>query len=247
MNPLLRFLPDVFAVALCAGLPGAALAQQPDATDVAQANNPLADVKAFNTQNCYIGKLTETDTYANQFWLRYAGRRSTTSSSSRSGRWRARAPAGPSGRSSSASTCSSSESLPVQVCDARARRGESKVNKFAELIEKLFDKYFLGSGTRSIRPEKEVAKLINGGAFILDVRTAFEAKDGLAPGATNISLPQLNRHLGELPRDRTIVTCCKTGGRAGKARDILERNGFKVINGGGCETVRKIAMRQERS
>ena len=116
------------------------------------------------------------------------------------------------------------------------------MNAFVELVEKLFDKYFLGSGTRSIRPEKEVAKLIHGGAFILDVRMAFEAKKGLAPGATNISLLELNRRLGELPRDRTIVTYCQTGGRAGKARDILERNGFKVVNGGGYETIRKIAM-----
>ncbi len=53
---------------------------------------------------------------------------------------------------------------------------------------------------------------------------------------------QLNRRLDELPRDRTIVTYCKTGGRAGKARDILERNGFKVVNGGGYETIRKIVM-----
>ena len=72
MYPHQRFLPGVCAVALCAGLSGAALAQQPDANDVAKANNPLADVKAFNVHNYYIGKLTETDTYANQFWLRYA-------------------------------------------------------------------------------------------------------------------------------------------------------------------------------
>jgi rhodanese-related sulfurtransferase len=111
-----------------------------------------------------------------------------------------------------------------------------------ELIEKLFDKYFLGSGTSSIRPESEAANLIRNGAYILDVRTALEAKKGLAPGATNISLFQLNRRLDELPRDRTIVTCCKTGGRGGKARDILERNGFKVINGGGCDTIQRIVM-----
>ncbi len=135
----------------------------------------------------------------------------------------------------------------VQVLDARARREESKVNKFVESIEKLFDKYFLGSGTRSIRSENEVAQAIRQGACILDVRMAFEAKKGIAPGATNISLLELNRRLGELPRDRTIVTYCQTGGRAGKARDILERNGFKVINGGGYETVRKIAMQQDRS
>ena len=110
------------------------------------------------------------------------------------------------------------------------------------LIEKFFDKYFLGSGTRSIRPESEVAGLIRNGAFILDVREAFEAKKGMSQGATNISLLQLKHHLSELPRDRTIVTYCETGGRAGKARDILERNGFKVINGGGYETIRKIVL-----
>lgn len=111
-----------------------------------------------------------------------------------------------------------------------------------ELIEKLFDKYFLGSGTSSIRPEIEVANLIRNGAYILDVRTALEARKGLAPGATNISLFQLKSHLGELPRDRTIVTYCQTGGRAGKARDILERNGFKVVNGGGYDVICEIAM-----
>ena len=118
------------------------------------------------------------------------------------------------------------------------------MNAFVELVEKLFDKYFLGSGTRSIRPEREVAKVIRNGACILDVRTALEAKKGLAPGATNVSLFQLNRRLGGLPRDRTIVTYCETGGRAGKARDILERNGFKVINGGSYESIRKIVMTQ---
>jgi rhodanese-related sulfurtransferase len=126
---------------------------------------------------------------------------------------------------------------------APGKREELKVKTVVELIEKLFDKYFLGSGTSSIRPENEVADLIRKGAYILDVRFAFEAKKGLAPGATNISLLQLKRHLGELPRDRTIVTYCQTGGRAGKARDILDRNGFKVINGGAYESVRNIVMK----
>ena len=60
-------------MALCCGLSGVALAQdQTQADDVAQANNPFANVKAFNVHNYYVGKLTDTDTYANQFWLRYA-------------------------------------------------------------------------------------------------------------------------------------------------------------------------------
>jgi len=42
------------------------------AEDAAQANNPLANMTAFNLQNYYIGELTESDEDANQFWLRYA-------------------------------------------------------------------------------------------------------------------------------------------------------------------------------
>ncbi|MEN8133337.1 MAG: hypothetical protein ABFS45_24830 [Pseudomonadota bacterium] len=38
----------------------------------AQANNPLANMTAFNLQNYYIGDLTESAEEANQFWLRYA-------------------------------------------------------------------------------------------------------------------------------------------------------------------------------
>ena len=109
-----------------------------------------------------------------------------------------------------------------------------------EWLEKFFDKHFLGSGTKSISPESEVAEAITKGACIVDVRLALEARKGMVPGAKNIDMLVLGRHLDELPHDRTIVTYCKTGGRAGKARDILDRKGFKAINGGGYETVLKI-------
>jgi hypothetical protein len=38
----------------------------------ANANNPLADIKAFNLQNYYIPELSGVDGNANTFWLRYA-------------------------------------------------------------------------------------------------------------------------------------------------------------------------------
>ena len=38
----------------------------------AQANNPLANMTAFNIQDYYIGKLTQSDNTANQLWARYA-------------------------------------------------------------------------------------------------------------------------------------------------------------------------------
>lgn len=42
------------------------------ANDDAQANNPIATIRAFNIQNYYIGEMTDTDEDANQGWLRLA-------------------------------------------------------------------------------------------------------------------------------------------------------------------------------
>ena len=41
------------------------------------------------------------------------------------------------------------------------------------------------------------------------------------------------------------MTYCKTGGRAGKARDILDKNGFTAINGGAYDTVLKIVEKDQ--
>lgn len=101
-------------------------------------------------------------------------------------------------------------------------------------------KVLCGSGSESVISPEEVAKLIMKGAFILDVRTMFETKKGIAPGATAIPLIRLKRHLDELPRDTTIVTYCGTGERAGKAKDILEAGGFNAVNGGGYQGILKI-------
>ena len=81
------------------------------------------------------------------------------------------------------------------------------------LIKKLKARHDAMANTKL--PPEAVAKLIKKGAFVVDVRSKLEAKRGMAPGATNIPLLRLKSHLNELPRDRTIVTYCGTGGRAG--------------------------------
>ncbi len=62
----------VFSVILsaCLSSGGAFAMDEPGAA--AQANNPLANMTAFNIQNYYIGELTESDESANQAWLRFA-------------------------------------------------------------------------------------------------------------------------------------------------------------------------------
>ena len=45
---------------------------QDQSNAAAQANNPLANMTAFNIQDYYIGDLTESDDSANQAWFRFA-------------------------------------------------------------------------------------------------------------------------------------------------------------------------------
>jgi rhodanese-related sulfurtransferase len=72
------------------------------------------------------------------------------------------------------------------------------------------------------------------GAFLLDVREPLELAVESVPGAFNIPLGQLRARLGELPRDREILTVCRSGGRAYFATRILLQNGFstRVLSGG---------------
>ena len=60
-------------LALSLGLFTTAGMAEENASNEAQANNPLANFKAFNIQNYYISSLSELDDQnANNFWLRYA-------------------------------------------------------------------------------------------------------------------------------------------------------------------------------
>ncbi|MFP5372539.1 MAG: rhodanese-like domain-containing protein, partial [Actinomycetes bacterium] len=57
---------------------------------------------------------------------------------------------------------------------------------------------------------------------------------GRIDGAKHIPLSQLPARLGELDRDRTVVTVCRSGGRAGKAAELLSGAGWTadVMAGG---------------
>lgn len=71
-------------------------------------------------------------------------------------------------------------------------------------------------------------------AFLLDVREPVELAVESVPGAVNIPINQLRSRLGELPRDREILTICRSAQRAYYATRILLQNGFKArdISGG---------------
>jgi rhodanese-related sulfurtransferase len=80
----------------------------------------------------------------------------------------------------------------------------------------------------------ELNRLISNGAdlVIVDVRNArILDHQGWAtvPSATLIPLEELETRVGELPKDKLIVTTCMTGFRSEPARAFLEREGFERV------------------
>ena len=80
-----------------------------------------------------------------------------------------------------------------------------------------------------------VSKKMKAGATILDVRTTGEFSGGHYKNAINIPIQELASRLKELgSKTKPVVVYCAAGFRAGKAKTLLESNGFKdVTNAGG--------------
>jgi len=98
-------------------------------------------------------------------------------------------------------------------------------------------------GTTPPASRAQIEKALENHAMILDVRMYVETrKEGanIIPEARNIPLLRLLWNLDELPRDRTIITYCESGKRAGKVADMLNARGFKAISGGGILNLQEI-------
>lgn len=70
----------------------------------------------------------------------------------------------------------------------------------------------------------------HGSAVLLDVREPQEWRAGHAPQADHIPLAQLEGRLAELPRDRQIITVCRSGRRSALAAQQLTSRGYQAIN-----------------
>lgn len=77
-------------------------------------------------------------------------------------------------------------------------------------------------------------------AFFVDVRTAQEFAGGTVPNAINIPLDSVPTNLSKFQGHDQVVVFCRSGGRSGKAKAILEKQGIEnVVNGGPWTTVAK--------
>ncbi|MFM9909623.1 MAG: rhodanese-like domain-containing protein [Chitinophagaceae bacterium] len=95
-------------------------------------------------------------------------------------------------------------------------------------LEKLF-------GTKT-----DFKKLVEQGCSILDVRTPAEFREGNIPGSINIPLDQLNTKINELKKkNKTVITCCKSGMRSATATSMLNSSGVIAFNGGSWNSLIK--------
>lgn len=76
----------------------------------------------------------------------------------------------------------------------------------------------------------EANNLVGEGALLLDVREPHEWQAGHAPKAKHIALGVVGHRMAELPKDRTIVTVCRSGRRSDVAAKQLRDAGFTTKN-----------------
>lgn len=71
------------------------------------------------------------------------------------------------------------------------------------------------------------------GAFVIDVREPFEYESGHVPGAILMPAAQVPYHISDLPKDRPVYVICASGGRSGRAAELLSRSGVQAISVAG--------------
>jgi phage shock protein E len=83
------------------------------------------------------------------------------------------------------------------------------------------------------RTNTDLKRVIEEGAFLVDVRTPSEFAMGHVKGSVNIPLDKIASQLDQFEGRKHIVVFCLSGGRSTQAKLFLEKNGFThVINGG---------------
>ncbi|MBL7559137.1 rhodanese-like domain-containing protein [Olleya sp. YSTF-M6] len=91
----------------------------------------------------------------------------------------------------------------------------------------------------SSNPEfKHIQEYLDKGAIILDVRTDAEFDEGHVKEALHIVLDDLEDEIAQVKAlEKPIITCCRSGARSERAKDILKDKGIDAINGGPWQNV----------
>ena len=86
---------------------------------------------------------------------------------------------------------------------------------------------------------KHVQEYLDRKAIVLDVRTEAEYNEGHVENSLHIVLDELEFKIDQLiALKKPIITCCRSGARSERAKDLLIANGIDVINGGSWQNVK---------
>ncbi len=79
--------------------------------------------------------------------------------------------------------------------------------------------------------EDAVALINSGAANLIDVRTAEEYQVDHAKGAINFDSRLIESgQVPDLDKDKPVYLYCNSGGRAGRAKLVMENKGFREVH-----------------
>lgn len=88
------------------------------------------------------------------------------------------------------------------------------------------------------KEKTDYKQLLADGAIIVDVRGPGEYAGGHIKGSINIPLDNIDSRMNELKsKNKTVITCCRSGLRSGMAKSKLSHNGLTVYNGGAWDSL----------
>ncbi len=116
----------------------------------------------------------------------------------------------------------------VQTAEGALTEVHSMLQRMNELAVQA------GNGTMSEddrqNVQDEIDQLVEGGEYLLDIRTEEEYSLGNINGSVNIPLDELRDRMDEIPKDRNIYVNCQVGLRGYLGCRILNQNGFNTYN-----------------
>ncbi|PIC79540.1 rhodanese [Sporosarcina sp. P18a] len=79
---------------------------------------------------------------------------------------------------------------------------------------------------KEVQEQLESGKELN----IIDVREDDEVAEGMIPGAEHIALGNLPVEMHDLNAEIPYILVCRSGGRSGRAQELMADEGFDVTN-----------------
>lgn len=120
------------------------------------------------------------------------------------------------------------DALGMTFREMKLRKNCSAHDPVTELID--YEGFCDPMHKSNITPKQLSEQLTNGGQVVLvDVRETYEWDTGHIEGALHIPMQQIPKRLAEIPRDRDLVTICRSGSRSAHAQHYLLSQGFTHV------------------